>query len=186
VIRQQPLRVLTAYGHDLAKLFAVTRTTSPGDTPISRWQFQDSYPTYWPHASRTVIDEAGRRFGGGPPAVWRPVASFLRSYQRGGGYTPGPLLALAAGLGLAGTLSLVAAPGLRRRRSAGDAAPDRAARRQLGRACLLIFLTGVSLLLVADLFEFSWRYQLPVLITLPPAGAAGLACLLRRARQAPA
>jgi hypothetical protein len=34
------------------------------------------------------------------------------------------------------------------------------------------------------LFEFSWRYQLPALVTLPPAGALGLALLgsLRRRR----
>ena len=29
-----------------SKLFALTRATSAGDTPISRWQFQDGYPTY--------------------------------------------------------------------------------------------------------------------------------------------
>ena len=29
------------------------------------------------------------------PAVTAPLASFLRGYQLGGGYTPGPLLALA-------------------------------------------------------------------------------------------
>jgi hypothetical protein len=41
-------------------------------------------------------------------------------------------------------------------------------------ACLLFFVTGVTVLLVSDIFEFSWRYQLPALITLPPAGALGL------------
>jgi hypothetical protein len=181
VLRQQPLRVLRAYGRDLTKLFAVTRTTSPGDTPISRWQFQDHYPTYAPHAGPRVLAGAARRFGGGRPAVWRPVASFLRSYQLDGGYTPGPLLALAALLGLAGALSLI--PAQRRRRAPEEEA---AARRQLGWACLLLLLTGAGLLLVSDLFEFSWRYQLPALITLPPAGAAGVACLLRSARRPPA
>jgi hypothetical protein len=52
--------------------------------------------------------------------------------------------------------------------------------RQLSRACLLFFAAGASVLLVSDLFEFSWRYQLPALITLPPAAALGLACLLAR------
>jgi hypothetical protein len=166
VLSQQPLRVLTAFGHDTTKLFALTRTTSPGDTPISRWQFQPRFPTNLPHASRAVIDSAAARFGGGKPAVWSPAARFLRSYQLNGGYTPGPLLALAALLGLAGSLVLA--------RRGGDAR-----RRQLGHACLLFFLTAVSVLLVSDLFEFSWRYQLPALVALPPAGAAGLACLLR-------
>jgi hypothetical protein len=38
-------------------------------------------------------------------------------------------------------------------------------------------------LLVSDLFEFSWRYQLPALVTLPPAAAAALAALLRAVRR---
>src|ERR1019366_4656637 len=46
VLAQQPLRVLAAYRHDVLKLFALTRTGSPGDTPISRWQFQTTYPYY--------------------------------------------------------------------------------------------------------------------------------------------
>jgi hypothetical protein len=29
-------------------------------------------------------------------------------------------------------------------------------------------------LLASDFFEFSWRYQLPALVTLPPAGALGI------------
>ena len=33
------------------------------------------------------------------------------------------------------------------------------------------------MLLVSDLFEFSWRYQLPALVTLVPAGALGIAAL---------
>jgi hypothetical protein len=172
VIHQQPLRVLTAYGRDVVKLFAPGRTTSPGDTPIARWQFQTSYPTYWPHASRWVIADATDRFGGGRPAVWQPVARSLRAYQLHGGYTPGPLLALAALLGLGGSLALA--------RSRGDPR-----RRQLGLVCLLLLTSAASILLVSDLFEFSWRYQLPALITLPPAGAAGLACLLARARRTP-
>ena len=35
------------------------------------------------------------------------------------------------------------------------------------------------MLLVSDLFEFSWRYQLPALVTLVPAGALGVAVILR-------
>ena len=115
------------------------------------------------------------RFGGGDPAVWRPVAGFLRGYQRHGGYTPGPLLALCVLAGLAGSLAL-----LRRRGDPG--------RRALSQACLLFFLSGVAVALVSDLFEFSWRYQLPALVTLVPAGALGLSVLirLRPVRPAPA
>ena len=35
------------------------------------------------------------------------------------------------------------------------------------------------MLLVSDLFEFSWRYQLPALVTLVPAGALGIAVVQR-------
>jgi hypothetical protein len=36
----------------------------------------------------------------------------------------------------------------------------------------------VVLLLAQDLVEFSWRYQLPAVITLPPAGILGISALL--------
>jgi hypothetical protein len=39
---------------------------------------------------------------------------------------------------------------------------------------LLMFMTAVSVLLTSDAFEFSWRYQLPALVTLAPAGALGV------------
>ena len=119
----------------------------------------------------------------------KPLASFLRAYQLDGGYTPGPLLALAALAGLAGSLGV-----LRRRRTRGDdpddaaAAPD--AQRDLSAACLLCFAVAVTLLLTSDVFEFSWRYQLPALVTLPPAGALGImavfGALARRRRAEPA
>jgi hypothetical protein len=179
VLTQQPVRVLAAIARDAVRVFAVTRTTSQGDTPISRWQFQDSYPTFAPHATRAQIRSIVAQFGGGEPAVSRPLAAFLRAYQRGGGYTPGPLLLLAALTGLAGSLAAL----LRRRASA--------AQRQLSLGCLLFFTTAAAVLLVSDLFEFSWRYQLPALVTLPAAGALGLSLLIgclrgRRHGQAPA
>ena len=68
---------------------------------------------------------------GGQAQVNRPVAAFLQAYQLGGGYTPGPLLALCALAGLAGSLLALI----------GRAVPgghDRG--RQLALACLL--LTG--------------------------------------------
>jgi hypothetical protein len=37
-------------------------------------------------------------------------------------------------------------------------------------------------LLGADLYEFSWRYQLPALITLPIAGALGATAVVRYVR----
>jgi len=53
------------------------------------------------------------------------------------------------------------------------------ATRSLALACLLFFASGTCVLLVSDLFEFSWRYQLPALVTLVPAGALGIAALKR-------
>ena len=99
--------------------------------------------------------------------MWRPVAAFLRAYQLGGGYTPGPLLALLRA-GRAGRLGRPAPPPGRTRAPASQSL-----------ACLLFFLSGVAVLLVSDLFEFSWRYQLPALVTLVPAGALGISVIIR-------
>jgi hypothetical protein len=105
---------------------------------------------------------------GGQAQVSRPVAAFLRAYQLDGGYTPGPLLALCAVAGLAGSLlALVRRPGPGR--------DDRG--RQPALACLLLTGTAAVILLAPDVYEFSWRYQLPAVITLVPAGAAGIAAL---------
>jgi hypothetical protein len=38
-------------------------------------------------------------------------------------------------------------------------------------------------MLGADLYEFSWRYQLPALITLPIAGALGATAIVQHRRQ---
>jgi hypothetical protein len=165
VLTQQPLRVLGAYGHDLMKPFALTRDGQQGDTPISRWQFQARAVYFPPWSSAAVVRGEVARYGGGQPAVWRPVASFLRAYQLHGGYTPGPLLALFTVTGLAGVVA-----GARRRLDQRT--------RQLARACLLFFATAVFVTLVSDVFEFSWRYQLPLLVTLAPAGVLGIATLV--------
>jgi hypothetical protein len=170
VLTQQPQRVLGAYSRDVLKLYTVVRTTAPGDTPISRWQFQTAYPYHPPHATKPVVDRVTRQFGGGPPTVWHPVAVFLRGYQLHGGYTPGPLLLVFTLTGLAGSVIAL----VRRR-----ADPTT---RQLSLACLLLFTSGAALILVADLFEFSWRYQLPVLVTLVPAGALGIGVIIRLLR----
>lgn len=175
VLGQQPSRVLDAYGRDVLKLFAVDRVTAPGDPPIGRWQFQATFPYFSSHATPAIVSAAVDRFGGGQPAVWHPVAVFLRSYQLDGGYTPGPLLVLCTVTGLVGSAFV-----LRRRASP--------AVRQFALACLLFFACAVSVTLVSDLFVFSWRYQLPALVTLVPAGALGISVItawLRARRQHP-
>ena len=183
VITQQPLRLLGATAADAARLFSVARVTSPGDTPISRWQFQTSYPSYqnYVRTNRDGVIILGLKVQNPPPdyvyqpleeslggkaAVVGPLATFLRSYQLHGGYTPGPFYLAAVLLGLAGTLSLIG----RRRRRPGE--------RDLAMACCLFFTTAAVILIFSDITEFSWRYQLPAIVTLPPAGALGLAVIL--------
>jgi Dolichyl-phosphate-mannose-protein mannosyltransferase len=186
VMLQQPLNVISGIASDAVKLFALRRVTSPGDTPIARWQFQTGYPQYPPYVTVqqgeivfgayalpgvTETLGTGRQFGGGDPVVVRPLAAFLRAYQLGGGYTPGPLFAFALLAGLAGSIAAV------RRRVTG-------AERATAHACLVFFTGGTAFLLASDVFEFSWRYQLPALVTLPPAGALAITLFLQyRARR---
>ncbi|HET9897854.1 MAG TPA: hypothetical protein VFQ44_23240 [Streptosporangiaceae bacterium] len=181
VAEQQPARVAGAIMRDAAKLFAITRTSSQEGTPISRWQFQDFYPAYpsWVQVSGDGQIVLGLRLTpaggplvrhpldagyGGKAEADRPVAAFLRDYQLGGGYTPGPAMALLAFTGLLGSLLAFA-------RRLGD----QVRRPVLG--SLLFFCCGVAVLAISDAFQFSWRYQLPALVTLPPAGALGIAAL---------
>jgi Dolichyl-phosphate-mannose-protein mannosyltransferase len=191
VLLQQPLNVLRGIAGDSVKLFALTRNTPPGDAPIWRWQFQARYPTYGQHAGTSHffrfiavnregfivvgLNKSGATAGpytyrtlnpptSGKATVSKPVASFLRAYQLNGGFTPGPLYAFAALAGLLGSLALLC-------RSLGPG------QRDLAQACLLTFTTAAAVLLISDAFEFSWRYQLPALVTLAPAGALGIAVL---------
>jgi hypothetical protein len=144
-----------------------------------RWQFQRAFPLYPPYitdthghlrfaqlnpAGKVKVIAKGRRFRD-QPTVNTGLAGFLRAYQLGGGYTPGPLFLFTVLAGLAGTIGV-----LRRQ------AP--AAQRATATACLLTFLSAVAVLLASDLFEFSWRYQLPALVTLPSAGALGVTVLI--------
>jgi hypothetical protein len=165
VIRQQPLRVIGDITHDAVKLFALTRDGLPGDTPIARWQFQDSYPYYPPGITATGATSANVIFalsGGGSTHVNKPLASALRSYQLNGGYTPGPIFLVCLLAGLAGIVAY---------RRLGES--------RLACACFLTTGSGIVLLLGADLYEFSWRYQLPALITLPIGGALGGTAVVR-------
>ncbi len=172
VLTQQPGRVVASYASDVVRLFALSKVTVPGDTPVSRWQFQTSYPYLTPHATRAEVLPAIAAYGGGRPMVWRPGAAFLRGYQLDGWYTPGPLLAFLVVAGLTGSVLT----GLRPYRQARD----------LALVSLLFFGSGAALMLMSDVFEFSWRYQLPALVTLPPAGLAAVAVLVRwRTRTSP-
>ncbi|MGD0245674.1 MAG: hypothetical protein ABSB59_35860 [Streptosporangiaceae bacterium] len=165
VIKQQPLRVAGDIAKDSVKLFALTRNTQEGDTPISRWQFQFGYPYYPPgvtrHGPNSVNKVFARTGGGGHARVHWKADIALRYYQLHIGYTPGPVFLFGLLAGLAGIFTF-------RRRDAGPAL-----------ACLLVTGSAVAVLLGADLYEFSWRYQLPALITLPVAAALGVTAVTR-------
>jgi Dolichyl-phosphate-mannose-protein mannosyltransferase len=167
-VLQQPLPVAKAIGGSLMRPFlSWSRDHRPGELPIARWQFQTVFPLYFTRVSLSLF----HRWEGHGPVINRPLARILRRYQLSVGYTPGPvllacvILALAAGLGVG-----------RARRSG----------QQL--ACLLWLAAGLGLLFTADLYQFSWRYQLPVLVTIPPAAALALSALTspRKALETPA
>jgi Dolichyl-phosphate-mannose-protein mannosyltransferase len=187
VERQQPVRVVAGVLGDAMKLYQVDRQGSPEITPISRWQFQTYYPTVLPNvyvrSSGDII--VGLQFRlpgpinyqvltpayGGKAQVDRPLARFLRGYQLHGGYAPGPLLLIFTLTGLIGSLLAL----VRRRNSDGG--------RKLALACLVFFLSAVGLLLISDIYVFSWRYQIQALTTLPPAGVLGAAAAVEAFRR---
>ncbi|HEY1003721.1 MAG TPA: hypothetical protein VGD83_29180 [Streptosporangiaceae bacterium] len=159
VFRQQPLRVAASVARDSVRLLAPVRDGDPQVTPIARWQFQDVYPVYpWRYSMAFLTGLAHAHGSGGDPVAVQPAASFLRTYQLGGGYTPGPLYAVFGVAGVAGAL---------RRRT------------ELRVPCLLVTLAAVVLLVGSDAFEFSWRYQLPAVVLLPLAGMLGVTAQLK-------
>ena len=185
VAKQQPLAMPLSVLRDGARLFALTRDGVESITQISRWQFQPTYAFYPGGVTQAFVTAQGQHYGGGAPKTIKPLAAFLRDYQLDGGYTPGPLLAVMTASGLAGSLLV-----FRRRKNAAlpdgalaalgpaaapahpaDATP--ADPQALAAATLLVMVTALGVVLGSDVFEYSWRYQLPVLITLPLAGVLG-------------
>jgi hypothetical protein len=156
VLRAQPLAVVGDVLADFGKGFALGRASAPTDVPVYRWQFQTTYPI-WDGTAAAVTEAV--TYGGQPPTVYPRLAAFLRDYQLGGGYTPGPLLALCGIMGLVGGFG---------------------ARRRSGIRAATMLVTGMAgtVLFVSAMFEFSWRYQLPGIVLLPLAGILGLTVLL--------
>ncbi|HTJ66049.1 MAG TPA: glycosyltransferase family 2 protein [Actinospica sp.] len=151
VLLHQPLAVAEAVGGDFLQLFLKEHTTVIGGTAVSRWQFQTTFPdwTGTPNEYANLLRAAGDS-GNGHLDVG--IAEGLRAYQLHGGFTPGWFLGAAL---VAALIGLV--------------------RRSRERALVLLWTgTGLALLLGADFFEFSWRYQLPALVFLPMGGALAL------------
>ncbi|MGW7681287.1 glycosyltransferase [Kribbella sp. NPDC054772] len=165
VITHQPLDVTWAALKDFAKGFAPTRTSSPDDVPLGRWQFQLTYPNLKdPNTAKAAV-----KWGGSEPQVSHGPAVILRGYQLHGGYTSGTFL------GLCVLIALAAVAGL-----------GRAKQSRLRSAALFPAAAGVLLLLGSAAFEFSWRYQLPGLVFFPLAGAIGLRAILGKDQARPA
>jgi hypothetical protein len=89
-----------------------------------------------------------------------PLADALRAYQLHGGFTPGLLLLAFLLSGAGGCLAL-------------------RCHRGLALSCVLVTGLAVAAVLGADMYEFSWRYQLPALVTLPLAGTLGMVAFIR-------
>lgn len=180
IVVHQPVDYARTVVHDLLHYFSPLRRSGAMDGPVETLQFPtslldhpwiavveppDPYLIDWNYPGPVV--EAGRlpaRYGFAleelRPTISQPLARFLRDYQRVG-VTPGPLLALGAVLGLAG--------GVRRRQRRG---------RLWLPAATLAAAGLLSLVLPALTAGFDFRYSLPTLVLLPPAGVLGAVTLL--------
>ncbi|HJP65363.1 MAG TPA: hypothetical protein VKA30_03565, partial [Actinomycetota bacterium] len=154
MIRAKPVSYAEAVFRDFLKYFGIARpdTREPN---ASHWAFQRT-------VTRTAQDVSGiqLRFHVRPG-----LAAFLTEYQRFA-WTYGPALAALLLLGVAGGIL-----GFRRR---GEERP-------LGPECWLFTLSAVGVLLFPPVFDvYHIRYVLPALPLAAPAGALGLAAILRR------
>ncbi len=161
VIRDRPFVYLSVVGSDFLQAFHPVKTDRFDDVPLTRWKFPHEYRV--PPAEHTWADaqpgELPREYA--QVEASSTLAAFLRGYQRFA-YTPGTVLGICLVAGLA------AAAGL-----------GRARRSSLRLPALLFAGLGLSLLIATVATTiFNWRYHLPQLVLLPPAGAAGLTALL--------
>lgn len=172
IIRHQPLEFARSVLFDSVRLFSWQRGNGKdtGQPVVQRWQFQAGYTWYPPVVTEDTAAAAGATYGGGPARVVLPLAEALRWYQLHIGYTPGPVIAVCLLLAL---LVLCGVP----RRARGSPL----------RPVLLLYLLGtVIVILLADVFLFSWRYQLPAYVLLPGAGVLALAAMRRPRPATPA
>ena len=185
VLEHQPLAVAQAVGGDFVELFISPHSQFTGATPVSRWQFQTAFPVWSanPKADTNATDIA-LAGGSGSGHLDVGLAQGLRDYQLDGGYTPPWYYAVAFLAALGGLFGAT-------RRARGSHGKGSHGKRLRGigsrgnglRAQILLWAgTGTALLLGADLFEFSWRYQLPALVLLPLGGAFGVMNLFNLGR----
>lgn len=168
-IKHQPVTYTRTVLADFVHGFEWGRHNRKLDIQAPYWRFTVNYPPWAPTgvAAKTVQTFSPASKAG--PAVHQSLTRFLRDYQ-GIVYVQGPVLALGLVLGLA------AAAGIGRARRSGVRA-----------AALFFALGGLAVVWPAYLVsEFTWRYQIPLLLFYPTAGAVGLYALLaRRSDSAP-
>jgi len=164
VIRRQPLDYARTVLGDMAHYAAAGRSTGTRDEPVGQWQFHAVR-----HATRAQVGGQRRETAvwGGTVASSAPLVRALGAYQRVA-YTPGPLLAVAVLLALAGA-------------AAGEPADDR---RGLRAETLTLAAAGVLIPLAAAMTSmFDYRYLMPALPLLPAAGVLGATLLAARMRE---
>jgi hypothetical protein len=191
VIIHQPGAYARDVGADVLRAFEPVRHLAPGEYGEPPWEFHSGYPIFFRgsicsrDSFRDVREDltirgseiaANRMLGckqrqkrmarnieahGEEPATNSTLIAFLRRYQRVG-YAPGPLLAACLLAGFAAAL------GLGRARGSGL------------RSAAFLFSGAGTVVCLGSVFVavFSWRYQIPQLVLLPPAGAIAAAALL--------
>ena len=169
VIEHQPLDYLSAVLADTWHYFTPGRWMTTDRIDMERWKFPS--PHIHPMRDNYHVYFANEGFNQHriTPSPDLALMGPLRTYQSIF-YTPGPLF-LACLIG-----ALAVACGLVR---------GGARRRQARWACLVLALTALAVLLSPSLiWGFSYRYDIPLLILLPPAGALaadfGLDAVARR------
>jgi hypothetical protein len=169
-ILSDPVTYTRAVVADFANSFSPKKESRSGGYRAAQWQFQVTFPIPGYPSDWSVSPPPRFQDGESRGHVRPSLASFLRSYQRFG-YTPGPLLALGLLLGAAAAVGV-----------------GRARRSELRSAAFLFCGLAVVLCLGSlAVVPFSWRYQLPQLVLIPPAAAVALTALLapRKPESAP-
>jgi hypothetical protein len=155
VIEHQPLDYLSAVLADTWHYFTPGRWMSTDRIDMQRWRFPSPHIHPQQNAYHVYFANQGFTHGIRPsptPALMGPLRTYQSIF-----YTPGPLFLVC----LIGALAV--SSGLVRRRSG---------RRQARWACLVLGTTAVVLLLSPSLiWGFSYRYEIPLLVLCPPAGA---------------
>ncbi|HKD97192.1 MAG TPA: glycosyltransferase [Micromonosporaceae bacterium] len=159
-IAAQPLDLVRSVAVDAVQVFRWNRDNVNPDAPTDRWQFKPTYPVYPVAVTAQTLYHLSDLYGGGPPRIVPMAAAMLREYQLTFGFTPGPLLLIAILLAIIAVI----------RGGRYGRAPARM-------ATLAYLGGGVLVLLAADAYEFTWRYQLPALVFIPAAGALAVATL---------